>query len=126
MADPVSLFPNLLQPAAKTYAPMGIKFWEGEATVLDSMKEFADGWFERRRIGTRAALEAARSIGEATTPLDAFREYQDWLSGAAARLLEDGMAWQHQFMKANAKLAPHLPPQDSPSESSASETRLSA
>lgn len=126
MADPVSLFPNLLQPAAKTYAPMGIKFWEGEATVLDNMKEFADGWFERRRIGTRAALEAARRIGEATTPLDAFREYQDWLSGAAARLLEDGMAWQHQFMKANAKLAPHLPPQDSPSENSASETRLSA
>lgn len=128
MADPVSLFPNLLQPATKTYAPMGIKFWEGEATVLDNMKEFADGWFERRRIGTRAALEAARRIGEATTPLDAFREYQDWLSGAAARLLEDGMAWQHQFMKANAKLAPHLQKQEAPTESSApaTEDRLSA
>ncbi|NEW86010.1 MULTISPECIES: hypothetical protein [Rhodopseudomonas] len=128
MTDPVTLFPNLLQPAAKTYAPVGIKFWESEATVLDNMKEFADGWFERRRIGTRAALETARRMGEAATPLDAFREYQDWLGGAMARVLEDGMAWQQQFMKTNARLAPHLNRQEQPPESPATEpdTRLSA
>ncbi|MGX7744899.1 hypothetical protein [Rhodopseudomonas parapalustris] len=127
MTDPVTLFPNLMQPAAKTYAPMGIKFWESEETVLDNMKEFADGWFERRRIGTRAALETARRIGEASSPLDAFREYQDWLGGAMARLLEDSMAFQQQFMKTNAKLAPHPPRYDEPAEAStAPDARLSA
>ncbi|PZA13373.1 hypothetical protein DNX69_03090 [Rhodopseudomonas palustris] len=127
MTDPVTLFPNLMQPAAKTYAPMGIKFWESEETVLDNMKEFADGWFERRRIGTRAALETARRIGEATSPLDAFREYQDWLGGAMARMLEDGMAFQQQFMKTNAKLAPHPDHHDEPGEPDpAPEARLSA
>ena len=126
MTDPVTLFPNLM-PAAKTYAPMGIKFWESEETVLDNMKEFADGWFERRRIGTRAALETARRIGEATTPLDAFREYQDWLGGAMARMLEDSMAWQRQFMKTNAKLAPHPAQHEEAVDASAmAETRLSA
>jgi hypothetical protein len=127
MNDPVTLFPNLLQPAAKTYAPVGIKFWESEETVLNSMKEFADGWFERRRIGTQAALEAARRMGEAATPLDAFREYQDWLGGAMARLLEDGMACQQQFLKANARLAPHLTTQKpAETEQPTTESRLSA
>ncbi|NEW94005.1 hypothetical protein [Rhodopseudomonas sp. BR0M22] len=127
MTDPVTLFPDLIQPAAKTYAPMGIKFWESEETVLDNMKEFADGWFERRRIGTRAALETARRIGEASSPFDAFREYQDWLGGAMARLLEDGMAFQQQFMKTNAKLAPHPPQREEPAEAGTiPESRLSA
>jgi len=129
MNDPVTMFPNLLQPAAKTYAPVGIKFWEGEETVLSTMKEFADGWFERRRIGTQAALETARRMGEAATPLDAFREYQDWFGGAMARLLEDGMACQQQFMRVNAKLAPHLPGSASSKEAEPEATddhRLSA
>lgn len=108
MSDPVTLFPNLM-PAARTYAPVGVKFWEGEETILADMKEFADGWFERRRIGTHTALETARRMGEAATPLDVIREYQDWLAGATSRLLEDGMAFQQQFMKANARLAQHLP-----------------
>ncbi|WP_322516188.1 hypothetical protein SR870_00970 [Rhodopseudomonas palustris] len=127
MSDPVTLFPNLLQPAARSYAPVGVKFWESEEAILAGMKEFSDGWFERRRIGTHAALETARRMGEAATPLDAFREYQDWLSGAMARVLEDGMACQQQFMKANARLAPHLP-HAAKAEAAAQETdgRLSA
>ncbi|MBB1091690.1 hypothetical protein HUU61_10345 [Rhodopseudomonas palustris] len=113
MSDPVTLLlPNLLQPAAGTYAPVGVKFWENEETVLAGMKEFAEGWFERRRIGTHAALETARRMGEAATPLDSIREYQDWFGGAMARLLEDGIAFQQQVMKANARLAPHLPGAD--------------
>ncbi|MBI5132403.1 MAG: hypothetical protein HZA66_23430 [Rhodopseudomonas palustris] len=126
MSDPVTLFPNLM-PAARSYAPVGVKFWEGEETILAGMKEFADGWFERRRIGTHAALETARRIGEAATPIDVVREYQDWLAGAASRLLEDGMAFQQQVMKANARLAPHLPHAEkadpAPSEA---DSRLSA
>jgi hypothetical protein len=110
MTDPVMLFPNMLQStnALKAYAPMGVKFWQSEEAVLDGMREYADGWFARRHTGTKAALEAARRMGEATTPLDALREYQDWLAGAMSRLLEEGMACQQQVMKAGASLAPSL------------------
>jgi hypothetical protein len=102
MNDTVTLFPNVLQQTAslKTYAPLGVKFWQNEQTVLDRMQEFAEGWFARRHVGTTAALEAAKRIGEAATPLDAMREYQDWLGGAIGRLVEDGMAYQQHALKA--------------------------
>ena len=79
MADSVMLFPQLLQPTAalKTYAPMSVKFWENQETALDGMKELADGWFARRHLGAQAALETAKRIGEAATPFDITREYQD-------------------------------------------------
>lgn len=125
MSDPVTLFPDILQPAAKTYGPVGVKFWESEESLLKSMKEFADGWFERRRVGTEAALQTAKRIGEAATPLDAWREYQDWLGGAVARMLEDGMACQQQMIKANAGLVQHMPRQE-PKREAAAESRLSA
>jgi hypothetical protein len=114
MTDPVMLFPNVLQPAVafKTYAPVGVKFWESEEAVLNGMKDFADGWFARRRTGTQAALEAARRMGEAATPLDALQNYQEWFGGAISRLLEDGMACQQQLLKASAHLGPHLPSAD--------------
>jgi hypothetical protein len=35
MSDNVTLFPNVLQPAAalKAYAPIGVKFWENQETA---------------------------------------------------------------------------------------------
>lgn len=125
MSDPVTLFPNLLTSSAKSYAPAGITFWENEETILANMKEFAEGWFERRRVGTHAALETAKRISQAATPLDALREYQDWFSGAMARVLEDGLAFQQQFTKANARIASHLPQPEQPSFG-AGDDRLSA
>ncbi|WP_022722169.1 hypothetical protein [Rhodopseudomonas sp. B29] len=109
MNDPVTLFPNLLQPTAKSYAPLGVTFWQGEESLLGSMKEYAEGWFERRKAGTEAALQLARRMGEAATPLDVWREYQDWAASASARLLEDVIAYQQQFMKANARFTGKLP-----------------
>jgi hypothetical protein len=47
-------------------------------------------------------------MGEAATPLDALREYQDWLAGAVSRLLEDGLACQQQALKAGAHFGPRL------------------
>jgi hypothetical protein len=107
MSDSVLMFPNALQPTAalKTYAPFGVRFWESEETVLSGMKEFTEGWFARRQTGTHAALEAARSIGEAQHPLDVLRIYQDWLNGATARLVEDGLAYQSQVLKSGTKLS---------------------
>jgi len=92
MADSVTLFPQLLQPTAalKTYAPMGVKFWENQEAALDCMKELADGWFARRYTGAQAALETAKRVGDAATPFDITREYQDWMKGAMERLMTDG------------------------------------
>ncbi|ABD88334.1 hypothetical protein [Rhodopseudomonas palustris] len=51
-----------------------------------------------------AALEAARRIGEADSPVDIVREYQDWLRGAVARLLEDGAAYRTHLIKTGSGL----------------------
>ena len=114
MSDNVTLFPNILQPAAalKAYAPIGVKFWENQETALEGLKEFADGWFDRRHKGMEVALEAAKHIGDAETPSDIFREYQDWLTREMELLAEDGKACQQQVLRAGAHLsAPPEAPQ---------------
>jgi hypothetical protein len=116
MSDNVTLFPSILQPAAalKAYAPMGVQFWEGQTTALEGLKEFADGWFARRRISTQAALDAAKHIGNAATPSDIFQEYQGWLMRAMELLAEDGKAYQQQMLRAGAHLG--AKPQAQPSD----------
>ena len=108
MSDNVTLlFPNILQPvvALKAYAPMGVKFWENQATTLDGMKEFADGWFARRHQSIQAATEAARHISEAATPSDMLHEYQNWLTRATELLAEDAKAYQQHVLKAGSQLS---------------------
>jgi hypothetical protein len=91
-----------------------VKFWENQETALDGLKEFADGWFARRHTGMQMALEAAKHIGEAETPSDVFREYQDWLKREMELLAEDGKAYQQQVLKAGANLSarPEAPQTD--------------
>ncbi len=110
MADSVMLFPNMIQPtiALKTYAPIGVKFWENQQTALDHIKEFSDGWFARRRSGVQAALEAAKRISEAATPADMHREYQDWLKGATERMMAEGVIFQQQITRAATHLGAQL------------------
>jgi hypothetical protein len=76
MSDNVTLFPNILQPAAtlKAYAPLGVKFWKNQEKALEGLKEFAEGWFDRRHKGMHAALEAAQRIGDAEKPSDILQE----------------------------------------------------
>jgi hypothetical protein len=107
MSDNGTLFPNILQPAAtlKAYAPIGVKFWENQETALEGFKEFADGWFARRHKGMQAALEAAKYIGDAETPSDILREYQNWLTREMELLAEDGRAYQQQVLRAGAHLS---------------------
>jgi hypothetical protein len=106
MSDNVTLLPNILQPATtlKAYAPIGVKFWENQATALSDLKEFADGWFARRHKSAQAALEAAKHIGDAATASDVLQEYQNWLTRAMELLAEDGKAYQQQVLKAGASL----------------------
>jgi hypothetical protein len=107
MSDNGTLFPNILQPAAtlKAYAPIGVKFWENQETALEGFKEFADGWFARRHKGMQAALEAAKYIGDAETPSDVLREYQNWLTREMELLAEDGRVYQQQVLRAGAHLS---------------------
>jgi hypothetical protein len=114
MSDNVTLFPNILQPAAalKAYAPIGVKFWENQETALEGLKEFADGWFARRHKGMQAALETAKHIGDAETPSDILREYQNWVTREMELLAEDGKAYQQQVLRAGVQLsAPPEAPQ---------------
>jgi len=78
-------------------------FWNIQNKILESMENFANGWFERRHVGTRAALEAAQRMCKAQTPVDLAREYQDWTSGAFQRLMADGYGCQ-RFVGAFAGL----------------------
>jgi hypothetical protein len=73
------------------------------------MKEFADGWFARRHAGAQAAVAAAKRIGEAATPLDIIKEYQDWMNGALERLMADGTAYHQHLLKAGTNLSAQLP-----------------
>jgi hypothetical protein len=72
-------------------------FWGIQSKILDSMENFANGWFERRHVGTRAALEVAQRMCKAQTPVDLVHEYQDWISSAFQRVMADGYACQ-QFV----------------------------
>ena len=107
MSDNGTSFPNILQPAAalKAYAPLGVKFWQNQETALEGLKEFADGWFARRHEGMQAALEAAKHIGDAETPSDMLREYQDLLKREMELFAEDGKAYQQQVLKAGTHLS---------------------
>jgi hypothetical protein len=110
MTDSVMLFPNVLQPtvAVKTYAPMGVMFWESQQATLDSVKEFSDGWFSRRQSGAQAALEAAKRISEAATPADMQQEYRDWCKGVMDRFLAEALAFQQQITRAGSQLSTQL------------------
>ena len=107
MSDNVTLFPNILQPdvVLKTYAPISVRFWESQETALAGLREFADGWFGRRHKSTQAALEAAKHIGDAQTPSDVLREYQNWLTREAELIAEDGKAYQQEVLRAGTHLS---------------------
>src|SRR5262245_33833826 len=38
------------------------RFWESQERILDNMQAFANGWFERRHMGTLSAREAAERM----------------------------------------------------------------
>ena len=107
MSENGTLFPNILQQADafKAYAPIGVKFLESQETALKGLKEFADGWFARRHKSMQAALEAAKHIGDAQTPSDVLREYQNWLTREAQLIAEDGKAYQQGVLRAGTHLS---------------------
>lgn len=74
-------------------------FWDAQDKVLDSMEELFNGWFERRHVGTREALAAARQVCDAESPFDAMRECQKWAIGSFERVMQDSFAVQKHFLE---------------------------
>jgi hypothetical protein len=74
-------------------------FWGNQDKILDDLQDFANGWFERRHLGTQAALEASERMAKAESPAAFLREYQEWANGALQRVAADCTAC-HQMMLA--------------------------
>jgi hypothetical protein len=81
-------------------------FWKHQEQILCGMETFAEGWFERRHAGTHAALEAAKRMCGAQTPVDLIREYLDWTSGALERVRTDVSACQQLLIAVASASAP--------------------
>src|SRR5262245_22366001 len=83
--------------------------WDGQQLILNSFEDFANGWFERRETGVRAAAEAAHEMCGAPTFVEAFATWQKWAAAAAERLATDGMAWQQCLTACGAPLMAFVP-----------------
>lgn len=83
---------------AEAMSSRACDFWRGQQKILESMRDFAGGWFERRQAGTQAAMEAAQRIYAAKSPLEVVREYQGWASGSLQRMADDSLALQREMM----------------------------
>jgi Phasin protein len=81
-------------------------FWEGQTKLLDNMQEFTLGWFDRRHQGTQAALSATQKMCQARNPIEAMACYQEWVTGAAARMIDDGVAYQKLMSSAASNITP--------------------
>ncbi|MBV9835894.1 MAG: hypothetical protein JO055_15865 [Alphaproteobacteria bacterium] len=84
-------------PSADAAVKVG-DFWHGQDKILDCMQVFVRGWFERRHVGTQAALETAQRMCMAKTPIDVARELQEWAAGSLQRIAQDGVALQREAM----------------------------
>jgi len=85
-------------------------FWQKQSELLDNMQIFANGWFERRHAGTKAAWEASGRMCSASTPVECLGEYQKWMAGAVERLIADGLACQRGLGTLTEGVAPSLVP----------------
>ncbi len=74
-------------------------FWTNQAKIVASLEDYANGWFQRRHTGTEEALASVRQICDATSPVDAMREYQKWAIGSFERVIQDGLACQQQLIE---------------------------
>jgi hypothetical protein len=103
----------MLMPSSAALEDNVRRFWDTQDKLLDNMAKFADGWFERRHIGTQAAQVAAQRMCRAQTAEDLGREYQEWATGAVQRVTDDGLACQ-QLVGAFAALLLEAAPQQPP------------
>ena len=103
----------MLVPSSAAIEDNVRRFWDTQDKLLDNMAKFANGWFERRHIGTHAGHEAAQRMCAAHAPEDLGREYQEWVTGAFQRVADDGLACQQLVGACAALLLDAAPQQQS-------------
>lgn len=104
--------PMIWNSYSDSISKLACKFWEGQSELLDHMQDLASGWFDRRHVGTRAALSAVQKACTAKGPVDVAACYQDWVAGAASRILDDQVAYQrfvHVVISSLASFEPEQP-----------------
>jgi hypothetical protein len=99
---------QFINPFLPTGGAVWAQFWRNQEKILDSMEAFADGWFERRYVGTMKAREAAKRSSESESVIDVAQEIQQWAFGSMQRVVEDCLACQCHLMTALAQAAPAL------------------
>ena len=101
-------------------------FWEMQDKLLNNMQAVANGWFNRRHVGTIAAREAAERICTTDTLVDLGQAYQNWASGAFERIMAD--CQQQISALSDALASPPLAPSvgGKQTEPARSETRITA
>jgi len=100
--------------------------WDSQQRILNSLEDFANGWFERRETGVRTATDAAQEMCVAPTFADMYSVWQSWASGAAERLAADGLAWQQCVALCSQHLAPLVTPAAQEAKRDAKPTKKSA
>lgn len=100
---------GLLEPLRTASAKSWVGYWRGQDRILDSMEQFARGWFERRHEATATALRAAERACETSTPADFMREIQAWTTGSMERIAADGLAYQKHLMTVAELMRPESP-----------------
>lgn len=111
--NPNEQWQAMFQPASMmmgTWQKNAHAFWKTQVEILDGMQAFAEGWFQRRHLGTQAADEACERLCAAKTPVEWFHEYQSWCSGACQRLMADGLSFQDGMKKAVEGVSPSVVP----------------
>lgn len=74
-------------------------FWRTQGEILGNLQALSTAWFERRRAGAEAAMNAAQAMCSCSNPADAAQAYQRWLAGSVERLTADGVDAQAQLMR---------------------------
>jgi hypothetical protein len=86
-------------------------FWKNQEKILESFQELSQSWFEHRRKATQSAVEAARGLGDAKSPVDLFKGWQTWATGSADRLMADTFACQKHLINVTEAVASQIPPE---------------
>jgi len=101
--QPMSMLTGTMQKNAHA-------FWNIQAEFLNGLQAFAEGWFQRRHIGTQAARETCERMCEAKTPIEWFHEYQMWSMQALQRLMTDSLAFHQGMQKIAEGTSPSVVP----------------
>jgi hypothetical protein len=82
---------------AKTQAE---RFWKAQSKILDNFESLSKSWLDRRRQGTKEALEASVKMFECKDASEFNACCNEWMSSSIDRWIADGRALGEQSILA--------------------------